>query len=83
MLDRLYNSQPAGSRAIKAFIEKTQPFMTLHGHIHESPVISNKYWEKIGSTISVNPGQVGGFLSGVFFNTDDPQESIYHNQYSR
>lgn len=83
MLDRLYNSQPAGSKAIKAFIDKTQPLMTLHGHIHESPVISYKYWEAIGSTISVNPGQVGGFISGVFFDTDDPEKTLKHNQYDR
>lgn len=83
MLDRLYNSQPAGSRAIKAFIEKIQPLLTLHGHIHESPAISSKYWEMIGSTLSVNPGQVGGFLSGVFFNSDDPRQSIRHNQYDK
>ena len=83
MLDRLYNSQPSGSKAIKAFIENTQPLMTLHGHIHESPVISYKYWEMIGPTLSINPGQVGGFLSGVFFNSDDPQQSIHHNQYDR
>jgi len=83
MLDRLYNSQPAGSKAIKAFIERIQPFMTLHGHIHESPVVSYKYWEKIGPTISVNPGQVGGFLSGVLFNIDDPEQTMYHIQYDK
>jgi Icc-related predicted phosphoesterase len=27
----------AGSPAVKAFIEKVQPMLTLHGHIHESP----------------------------------------------
>jgi len=83
MLDRLYNSQPAGSKAIKNFIEKTQPFMTLHGHIHESPVVSYKYWEKIGSTISINPGQVGGFLSGVLFDINDPEHTLHHIQYDK
>lgn len=83
MLDRLYNSQPAGSKAVKAFIERVQPFMTLHGHIHESPVVSNKYWEKIGPTISINPGQVGGFLSGVLFNIDDPEQTLYHIRYDK
>lgn len=29
--------KPAGSTAVKAFIEKIQPMLTLHGHIHESP----------------------------------------------
>ena len=27
----------AGSTAVKAFIEKVQPMLSLHGHIHESP----------------------------------------------
>ncbi len=40
-----------GSKAVKRFIEKEQPLMCLHGHIHESV---GK--EKIGKTIAINPG---------------------------
>jgi uncharacterized protein len=41
----------AGSSAVKAFIEKVQPMLTLHGHIHESPGHVH-----IGHTLSINAG---------------------------
>jgi len=50
-LDRRYDGTSIGSRAIRTFIERHRPPLTLHGHIHESPGI-----DRIGSTISVNPG---------------------------
>jgi len=50
-LDRLYDGTPVGSRAIRSFIEARSPPLTLHGHIHESPGV-----DRIGPTISVNPG---------------------------
>ena len=42
---------PVGSKAVKKTIEKYQPFLGLHGHIHES---SGSI--KIGRTYCVNPG---------------------------
>lgn len=42
---------PVGSKAVKKMIEKYQPFLGLHGHIHES---SGSI--KIGKTYCVNPG---------------------------
>jgi len=42
---------PAGSSAVRSFIESTQPMLGLHGHIHESPGI-----RRIGRTIVINPG---------------------------
>ncbi len=41
----------AGSSAVRASIEKHQPLLGLHGHIHES-----KGFVKIGSTVCLNPG---------------------------
>ncbi len=40
-----------GSKAVKKMIEKYQPVVGLHGHIHESSAI-----DKIGRTVVVNPG---------------------------
>ena len=45
-----------GSKAIRNFIEKEQPYLTLHGHIHESPRMSGSYVDKIGKTICINLG---------------------------
>jgi uncharacterized protein len=45
----------AGSAAVRAAIEKYQPLLSLHGHIHES-----RGQMKIGRTIAVNPGSEYG-----------------------
>ncbi len=42
---------PVGSKAVRKMIEKYQPFMGLHGHIHEASGSM-----KIGRTYCVNPG---------------------------
>jgi Icc-related predicted phosphoesterase len=45
----------AGSAAVRAAIEKYQPLLSLHGHIHESRGQTN-----IGRTVAVNPGSEYG-----------------------
>jgi len=42
---------PVGSTAVRAFIERRQPMLSLHGHIHESRGIA-----RLGRTIAINPG---------------------------
>ena len=56
-LDLIRGGKPGGSRSIKSFIEERQPLLTLHGHIHESPELSGTYFDWIGETLSINPGQ--------------------------
>lgn len=64
---------PVGSHAVRAAIEKYQPMLGLHGHIHES-----RGARKIGRTVCVNPGSEyqGGILRGVFLNIDDKKLKI-------
>ncbi len=52
---------PVGSKAVRKMIEKYQPFIGLHGHIHESSGSM-----KIGRTHCVNPGSeyAEGILRG-------------------
>jgi Icc-related predicted phosphoesterase len=50
---------PVGSKAVRKFIEKYQPLLGLHGHIHESPGFVH-----IGRTECLNPGSEYG--EGVF-----------------
>lgn len=45
----------AGSRSVRSTIEKYQPLLSLHGHIHESGNVT-----KIGRTTAVNPGSEYG-----------------------
>jgi uncharacterized protein len=80
-LDRLYDGRSAGSRAVRESILKTQPLMTLHGHIHESPAVSGAFVERIGATISVNAGQAGNSLSAVVFIPESPEKTLRHTLY--
>ncbi|MEK6546048.1 MAG: metallophosphoesterase [Nitrospinota bacterium] len=77
-LDMLQDETHCGSRSVSGFIEKYQPLLTLHGHIHESPRVSGKYMERIGRTVSINPGQDGERLQAVVFEIPDILLSIRH-----
>ena len=59
---------PAGSTAVRAAIEKYQPLLGLHGHIHES-----KGFVSIGRTLCINPGSEysEGILRGVIVDLED------------
>lgn len=56
---------PVGSTSVKKAIEKYQPLVALHGHIHES-----KGSVDIGRTLCLNPGSEysEGILRGVIFD---------------
>jgi Icc-related predicted phosphoesterase len=58
---------PVGSTAVRESIEKYQPLLGLHGHIHES---RGSY--KLGRTLCLNPGsEYGeGILRGVIISLD-------------
>ena len=88
-LDLIQGGKPAGSLSIKAFIEESQPLLTLHGHIHESPKLSNAYWDRIGETISINPGQSAWSgqnlmkLHAVTFEMEKITETLAHTCYPK
>jgi hypothetical protein len=73
-LDMLTDVGHVGSRSIKDFILQRQPLLSLHGHIHESPRLSGRFWQHLGRTIAVNPGQRDDALAGVLIELAD--ESI-------
>lgn len=54
--------EPVGSTAVRAAIERVQPVLSLHGHIHESKAAG-----RIGRTLAINPGSSygEGTLQGV------------------
>jgi uncharacterized protein len=45
------NLIPVGSTAVRELIERHQPLLSLHGHVHESPGAT-----RIGRTLCINPG---------------------------
>ena len=60
----------AGSNAVREAIERHQPLLSLHGHIHESRRVT-----KIGRTTAVNPGsEYGeGILRGIIITISDDE----------
>ena len=82
-LDRLFDGRWVGSRAIRAFIERRQPYLTLHGHIHESSEISGTYLDRVGETICINPGQSTEELYAVIFELEDIPGTIEHTVFGR
>ena len=55
---------PVGSTAVRELIERYQPLLSLHGHVHESPGAT-----RIGRTLSINPGSDyhTGRINGCLF----------------
>jgi Icc-related predicted phosphoesterase len=64
-----------GSIAMKQFIEKKQPLITLHGHIHESSTITGSWKDKIGKTFCFSAAYEGKELALVRFNPEEPEKA--------
>lgn len=58
---------PVGSTAVRELIERYQPLLSLHGHVHESPGAT-----RIGRTLCLNPGSAyhSGRISGCLVKLD-------------
>jgi len=70
-LDVVRNGQHVGSYAVREFIEKYQPYLTLHGHIHETVDMSHgKFTNQIGNTVSMSAGNHNrdDYVSALVFN---------------
>jgi uncharacterized protein len=59
--------KPVGSTEVRKFIEKVQPLLSLHGHIHEAPG-----YTRIGRTLCMNPGSEysAGILRAAIINLE-------------
>jgi Icc-related predicted phosphoesterase len=60
-----------GSIAIRRFIEKKQPFLTLHGHVHETVQLTGEWKEKKNKTYCFSAAHAGAELAVIRFDTDD------------
>ncbi len=60
-LDLAATGLHVGSLAVRRFIERWSPtgrlVASLHGHIHEAPLLSNRLWERVGEVPAFNVGQ--------------------------
>ncbi len=59
--------KPVGSTAVRDAINKHQPMLSVHGHIHESRAI-----KRMNRTLAINPGSVygDGVLQGAVIELD-------------
>ncbi len=55
-LDMVYAAVHVGSLAVRRFIEQQRPYLTLHGHIHETIEVSNHFRDKINGVICLGVG---------------------------
>jgi len=65
--------KPVGSKAVRAAIERYQPALSVHGHIHESRGI----W-KSGRTLAINPGSSynDGVLQGAVIELNQKKGKV-------
>ena len=64
-LDKCRSGPEVGSRAVREFFAEHQPRLGLHGHIHESPEESGRWYGAIGRTVCIQPGQMRPFTYAV------------------
>jgi len=59
--------KPVGSPAVRAVIERVQPLLTLHGHIHEAPGHT-----RLGRTLAINAGSeyAEGIMKAAIINLE-------------
>ncbi len=77
-LDECGDGRQVGSESVYVFVEREQPLMTLHGHIHESPDVTSQWCSPIGDTVCVQPGQSeeGGPLSLVIVDLNEESRTF-------
>lgn len=74
-LDVITTGEHVGSLAERLFIEECQPYVTLHGHIHETVAMSGSFRQDIGKTVCLSPGNhnVGERIALLQFDLYDLQ----------
>ncbi len=76
LIDHVPLDVHVGSIAIQRFIEQKQPYITLHGHIHESAAITGFWKQQFGRTLSFSAAHNGPELALVIFKLDDPSQVV-------
>ena len=75
MIDHVPLDVHIGSIAIQRFIEGHQPWLTLHGHVHESTRLTDSWQDRIGRTICFNAAHDGPELALIRFDVDNPADA--------
>ena len=75
MIDHVPLDVNVGSIAIRRFIEKRQPQLTLHGHIHESARLTGSWRDRIGDTQMFSAAHDGPELALVRFDLEGLEQA--------
>jgi Icc-related predicted phosphoesterase len=65
-----------GSIAVRRFIESFQPYVTLHGHVHESTRLTGSWRTTMGRTTAMSAAHDGPELAVVRFALEDPAGAV-------
>jgi Icc-related predicted phosphoesterase len=72
MVDQAPLDLHIGSIAVRRFIEERRPYLTLHGHAHESARLTGRWRERIGATWCLSAAHDGPELAVVRFPLAEP-----------
>lgn len=75
MVDHVPLDVHVGSIAIQRFIERRQPCLTLHGHVHESARLTGAWRTVIGATHCLSAAHDGPELALVRFDPEHPERA--------
>jgi uncharacterized protein len=75
MVDHAPVDVHVGSIAIRRVIEAHQPWLSLHGHVHESTRLTGQFADRIGSTVMLQAAHDGPELALLRFSLETPREA--------
>ncbi|MBP1608402.1 MAG: phosphodiesterase [Acidobacteria bacterium] len=76
MIDHVPLDLHIGSIAVRRFIESRQPYITLHGHVHESARIMGSWKDRIGRTFMLSAAHDGPELALIRFSLETPEAAV-------
>ncbi len=75
MVDHAPLDVHVGSIAIRRFLERKQPLVSMHGHVHESVELTGSWKGQIGRTHILGAAHAGPELALVKFSLENPGEA--------
>lgn len=79
-LDVCRDKSQVGSKAITNFLEKSNAYMSLHGHIHESYRVTGIWKNELIGTICIQTGQTERHSKDIFYSIVDT-DTNYNDLY--
>jgi Icc-related predicted phosphoesterase len=75
MIDYVPLDLHVGSIAVRRLIRARQPWLTLHGHVHESSRLTGHWKAKLGETAMLSAAHEDPALCLVRFDLDSPWDA--------